>query len=58
MDNYIKNQLDQITILSDSAKNFQYTILLQSRGERTTYSTNHINITEKQFFAIRKALKA
>ena len=53
---YLQDQLDKITILSDSEKDFQYTIKLQARGEHRTIETNHINLTADQFWAVRKAL--
>jgi hypothetical protein len=53
---YLQDQLDKVTILSDCEKDFQYTIQLQARGENRTIGTNHINLTADQFWAIRKAL--
>ena len=53
---YLKGQLDKVTVLSDCEKDFQYTIKLQARGQHRTIETNHINLTADQFWAIRCAL--
>ena len=53
---YLQGQLDKVTILSDLEKDFQYTILLQARGQNITFSTNHINLIPDQFRAVRNAL--
>ena len=53
---YLKAQLDKVTILSDCEKDFQYVIKLQARGEHRTIETNHINLTADQFWNVRKAL--